>query len=47
MRVCVQGWSHQPVWADADTYLEEVEAEKELGDLDKSQKKAAKVSCGF
>jgi peptidyl-prolyl isomerase E (cyclophilin E) len=23
-----KGWSHQPVWADADKYIEELEAEK-------------------
>ena len=25
-----KGWSHQAVWADADKYMEEMEAEQEL-----------------
>eukprot|EP01025_Chloroclados_australasicus_P020749 TRINITY_DN21895_c0_g1_i1.p1 TRINITY_DN21895_c0_g1~~TRINITY_DN21895_c0_g1_i1.p1 ORF type:complete len:171 (-),score=44.21 TRINITY_DN21895_c0_g1_i1:399-911(-) len=29
-----KGWSHQPVWADLDKYLEEQQAEKELEELD-------------
>eukprot|EP00955_Chlamydomonas_euryale_P077013 362836-Chlamydomonas_euryale.AAC.17 len=40
----LQGWSHQPVWADADKYLEEAEAEQELEEIDQMQKKAAKES---
>lgn len=37
-----KGWSHQPVWADADRYLEEQRAEQELEELDKEQRKKAK-----
>mmetsp|Transcript_22788 Transcript_22788/g.49934 ORF Transcript_22788/g.49934 Transcript_22788/m.49934 type:complete len:151 (-) Transcript_22788:577-1029(-) len=33
-----KGWSHQPVWADADKYIEELEAEQELENLEKLQK---------
>lgn len=36
-----KGWSHQPVWADADAYNEEVEAENELDALEKQKKKEA------
>jgi peptidyl-prolyl isomerase E (cyclophilin E) len=34
-----KGWSHQPVWADADRYMEEMEAEQELEQLEKEHKK--------
>lgn len=34
-----KGWSHQPVWADADKYMEEMEAEQELEQLDKELSK--------
>lgn len=37
-----KGWSHQAVWADADTYMEEMEAEQELEQLEKQEKKKAK-----
>ena len=37
-----KGWSHQAVWADADKYMEEMEAEQELEAHDKSQKKQKK-----
>lgn len=30
-----KGWAHQPVWADADKYMDEVDAEKEAEELDK------------
>jgi len=36
-----KGWSTQPVWADADKYIEELAAEQELEALDKEQKKKA------
>ncbi|KAL6754007.1 nuclear cap-binding protein [Haematococcus lacustris] len=36
-----KGWSHQPIWADADTYMAELEAEQELATLDAEQQKAA------
>eukprot|EP01024_Parvocaulis_polyphysoides_P001316 TRINITY_DN10357_c0_g1_i1.p1 TRINITY_DN10357_c0_g1~~TRINITY_DN10357_c0_g1_i1.p1 ORF type:complete len:160 (-),score=23.40 TRINITY_DN10357_c0_g1_i1:244-651(-) len=32
-----KGWSHQPVWADLDQYLEEQQADKELAELDKQK----------
>ena len=38
-----KGFSHQPVWADADRYLEELEAEQELEEHEKQQK--AKVDA--
>ncbi|KAF5834417.1 hypothetical protein DUNSADRAFT_8919 [Dunaliella salina] len=34
-----KGWSHQPVWADADRYIENVEAEEELSAFDAEDKK--------
>ncbi|GAX78054.1 hypothetical protein CEUSTIGMA_g5496.t1 [Chlamydomonas eustigma] len=34
-----KGWSHQAVWADADKYMEEMEAEQELEQLEKESKK--------
>lgn len=37
-----KGWSHQAVWADADKYMEEMEAEQELEAHEKSQKKQKK-----
>jgi len=37
-----KGWSHQAVWADADKYMEEMEAEQELEELEKQQKKKTK-----
>ncbi len=38
-----KGWSHQAVWADADKYMEEMEAEQELEVHEKAQKKAKKA----
>lgn len=35
-----KGWAHQPVWADADKYIEELAAEQELEALDKEQVRA-------
>ncbi|KAF6266253.1 hypothetical protein COO60DRAFT_444001 [Scenedesmus sp. NREL 46B-D3] len=32
-----KGWSHQPVWADADEYLAEQAAEEEFARLEKEQ----------
>lgn len=32
-----KGWSHQPVWADADEYLAEQAAEEEFSKLEKEQ----------
>jgi peptidyl-prolyl isomerase E (cyclophilin E) len=32
-----KGWSHQPVWADADKYMAELEAEQELEALEREQ----------
>lgn len=32
-----KGWSHQPVWADADKYMEELEAEQEFEKLEQEQ----------
>lgn len=32
-----KGWSHQPVWADADKYIEELAAEEEMERLEKEQ----------
>ena len=39
-----KGWSHQAVWADADRYLEELEADQELTEYEKQQK--AKAAAG-
>ena len=36
-----KGWAHQPVWADADKYMDEVDAEKEAEDLNKEEGAAA------
>jgi peptidyl-prolyl isomerase E (cyclophilin E) len=36
-----KGWAHQPVWADADKYMDEVDAEKEAEDLSKEDSAAA------
>ena len=41
-----KGWSHQAVWADADKYMEEMEAEQELEQLEKLQKKKTKEGEG-
>lgn len=38
-----KGWSHQPVWADADRYIEELQAEQELEELNKEQEGEADV----
>mmetsp|Transcript_879 Transcript_879/g.1304 ORF Transcript_879/g.1304 Transcript_879/m.1304 type:complete len:164 (+) Transcript_879:171-662(+) len=32
-----KGWAHQPVWADADRYMNELDAEKEMEALDTAQ----------
>jgi len=37
-----KGWSHQPVWADADKYMQELEAEQEFERLEKEQDLAAR-----
>ncbi|MEW5310240.1 MAG: hypothetical protein WDW38_002056 [Sanguina aurantia] len=37
-----KGWSHQAVWADADRYMEELEAEQELDDYDTEMAKKQK-----
>ncbi|GBF91609.1 peptidyl-prolyl cis-trans isomerase E [Raphidocelis subcapitata] len=34
-----KGWSHQPVWADADKYIDELAAEQELEAADREQRK--------
>lgn len=34
-----KGWSHQPVWADADKYMEEMLAEQELEAHEREQQK--------
>ncbi|GMH40418.1 hypothetical protein BSKO_08322 [Bryopsis sp. KO-2023] len=34
-----KGWSHQPVWADTDKYLEEQRADQEWQELEKEQRK--------
>lgn len=39
-----KGWSHQPIWADADKYMEEVEAEQELEEYDKEQQRQAETA---
>ncbi|PNW82668.1 hypothetical protein CHLRE_06g288750v5 [Chlamydomonas reinhardtii] len=39
-----KGWSHLPVWADTDKYIEELEAEKEMDEYEKEQRKAALVA---
>jgi peptidyl-prolyl isomerase E (cyclophilin E) len=40
-----KGWSHQPVWADADKYMEELEAEQELDALDKEAQRQARADA--
>jgi peptidyl-prolyl isomerase E (cyclophilin E) len=40
-----KGWSHQPVWADADKYMEELEAEQELDALDKEAQRQARLKA--
>lgn len=35
-----KGWSHQPVWADADDWYERQLAEQELEQLEQDQAKA-------
>ncbi len=40
-----KGFSHQPVWADADRYLEELEAEQELDEHEKQQQAKAKSTA--
>lgn len=30
----IRGWSHQPVWADADNYLDEKKADEEIKELE-------------
>jgi peptidyl-prolyl isomerase E (cyclophilin E) len=40
-----KGWSHQPVWADADKYIEELAAEQEFEALEKEQKKKAREAA--
>lgn len=37
-----KGWSHQPVWADADDWYERQLAEQELEQLEQEQAKAQK-----
>lgn len=34
-----KGWSHQPIWADADKYFEEMEAEQEFSAYEKEVKR--------
>ncbi|GIL62092.1 hypothetical protein Vafri_16381 [Volvox africanus] len=34
-----KGWSHLPVWADTDRYIEELDAENELDEYEKAQRK--------
>lgn len=34
-----KGWSHLPVWADTDKYIEELDAEQELKEYEKEQRK--------
>ena len=44
-----KGWSHQPVWADADKYMQELEAEQELEALEREQqekKRQEQVAAG-
>lgn len=36
-----KGWSHQAIWADADSYMQELEAEQELEGLEKEKEKKA------
>lgn len=39
-----KGWSHQPVWADADKYLEELAAEQEFEALEKEQQQRQRLA---
>ncbi|KAG2497432.1 hypothetical protein HYH03_004587 [Edaphochlamys debaryana] len=34
-----KGWSHLPVWADTDRYIDELDAENEMTELEKEQRK--------
>lgn len=36
-----KGWASQPVWADADAYREQLEAEQELEAIEKEERKRA------
>lgn len=38
-----KGWSHQPVWADADDWYEKQLAEDELDKLDEAERKKAQA----
>lgn len=40
-----KGWSHQPVWADADDWYERQLAEQELEQLEQEQAKAARQAA--
>eukprot|EP00877_Chromochloris_zofingiensis_P002112 jgi/Chrzof1/11901/Cz06g14010.t1 len=40
-----KGWSHQPVWADADKYMEELAAEQEFEQLEKEQQDRRKTAA--
>lgn len=39
-----KGWSHQPVWADADEYLAEQQAEEEFQQLEKENENKRKAA---
>eukprot|EP00879_Flechtneria_rotunda_P014242 GHRR01014879.1.p1 GENE.GHRR01014879.1~~GHRR01014879.1.p1 ORF type:complete len:165 (+),score=77.74 GHRR01014879.1:294-788(+) len=39
-----KGWSHQPVWADADQYLAEQQAEEEFQQLEKENEARRKAA---
>lgn len=41
-----KGWSHQPVWADADDWYERQLAEQELEQLEQDQANASKPDKG-
>lgn len=40
-----KGFSHQAVWADADKYMEEMEAEQELAAYEEEAKSKAKLAA--
>ncbi len=46
LRVAIMRRSHQAVWADADKYQEELEAELELEALEKAEKRQAMKGGG-
>ena len=40
-----KGWASQPVWADADKYMDELAADQELEALDREQQRQARLKA--